>query len=325
MNEHLTPGDGPARNFVRLEPIAEKLDVRSLVIALHSPMDAGAAAQIVAEHLTGSLQHDRVATFDQDEVTDFHRHRPTIVYQDGQFTDLHPSELAIDLVRDDEGSELLLLHGQEPDLRWNRFTETVLALAERFGVDRTFVLQGFPTGVPHTRPVQITSHASRPELRTEDEGIMGTLQFPAQASNVLELAFGQAGTDTVGYSAAIPHYLAHHPYPAAAAALVRRLAHAADFALPVGELDAAAARFEAELAGVVGEEAAAHVAALETQFDALREAQPQLFSADEPGGRDMQIPTAEEIGAAAEAFLADLGDLGEPGSEPGDEPRVSGS
>nr|NLD39763.1 PAC2 family protein [Actinomycetales bacterium] len=314
MNQHLSPqgGDHP---FVRLEPVAERVDVDSLVVALHSPMDAGSAAQVVAEHLVGSLQHDRVATFEQDELTDFNRHRPTIVYKDGTFTDLHASHLALDLVRDDEGRELLLLHGQEPDLRWNRFTDEVIALAARFGVTRAFVVQGFPTGVPHTRPVQITSHASRPELLTEGEGISGTLQFPAQMSNVLEFALGRAGTDTVGYSAAIPHYLAHHPYPAAAAALVRRLSQGSGFALPVGELDAAAARFEAELAAAVGEEASQHVHTLETQFDALREAQPQLFSADEPAPAGVQIPTADEIGAAAEAFLADLEDSSD--DEPG--------
>lgn len=329
MNEQLDMSGREDRPFVRLEPVAGRVSAPSMVIALHSSMDAGAAAQIVAEHLVGSLQHERVATFDQDEVTDFHRNRPTIVYRDGQFTDLHTNQLVIDLVRDDEGTEMLLLHGQEPDLRWNRFTEEVLALVERFGVTRAYVLQGFPTGVPHTRPVQITSHASRPELRTEDEGIMGTLQFPAQMSNVLEFSLGQAGRDTIGFSAAIPHYLAHHPYPAAAAALVRRLSNAGGFALPVGELDAAAARFETELASAVGEEASQHVRVLETQFDALREAQPQLFSADEPGGRDIPIPTADEIGAAAEAFLADLGEsgdqpgherTGEPGHEPTGEP-----
>ncbi|HZK04870.1 MAG TPA: PAC2 family protein [Actinomycetaceae bacterium] len=295
--------------FVRLEPVADQVEVSALVVALHSSTDAGAAAQIVAEHLVGSLQHERVATFDADEVMDFHRNRPLIVYRDKRFTDMHTNQLVIDLVRDDEGTELLLLHGQEPDLRWNRFTSEVLALAKKFGVERIYVVQGFPAGIPHTRPVQLAAHASNPELLSDDEGIMGTLQFPAQMSNVLEFAFGEAGTETIGYSAAIPHYLAHHPYPAAAAALVRRVAHTGGFALPVGELDAAAARFESELAGAVADDAAQQIRALETQFDTLRESQPQLFAADDPGGGDeMRIPTADEIGAAAEAFLADLSD-----------------
>ena len=307
MNEQLNP-EGRDDSFMRLEPVSERIGVSSLVVALHSQMDAGSAAQIVAEHLIGSLQHERVATFEQDELTDFNRNRPMIVYKDGTFTDVHSDHLAIDLVRDDEGKELLLLHGKEPDLKWNRFTDEVIALAERFGVTRAYVVQGFPTGVPHTRPVQITSHSSNPDLLPEDEGIMGTLQFPAQMSNVLEFALGKAGTDTFGYAAAVPHYLAHHPYPAAGAALVRRLSQATGFALPVGELDAAAARFGTELGAVVGEEASAHVRTLEAQFDALREAQPQIFSSDDPGKDAAHIPTADEIGAAAEAFLADLGD-----------------
>lgn len=310
--------------YLRLEPVAERLAVPTLVVTVRSQMDAGGVAQIVAEHLTGSLQHERVATFDPDEFTDFHRHRPTIVYKDGRFVDLHAGETVVDLLRDDEGHELLLLHGHEPDLRWNSFTAAVVSLAGRLGVHRVYVLQGFPTGVPHTRPVQITSHGSRPEL-VEDDGIAGTLQFPAQVSNVLEYTFGQAGTDVVGYSAAIPHYLAHNPYPAAAAALVRRLAHKGGFALPVGELDAAAARFESEFLTDLGEETRLHVSALETQFDALREAQPRIFSADEPDTPEhLHIPTADEIGAAAEAFLADLGEPGS-GADPerGPQPEPS--
>lgn len=292
--------------FVRLEPVAQGLEVSALVIAMQSAMDAGAVSQIVAEHLTSSLQHERVATFSADQLMDFHRHRPVIVYEDGRFTDLVMGELAIDLVRDDEGKQVLLLHGIEPDLQWNRFREEMLSLADRFGVNKVYVLQGFPTGVPHTRPVQLTAHASRPELLPEGEGIMGSLQVPAQMANALELAFGQRGTDAIGFSAAIPYYLAHHSYSAGAAALVRRLASAERLALPVGELDAAAAQFEAEVIADFGEETMAHVRALEMNFDALRESQPQLFSAASPEAIDEHIPTAEEIGAAAEAFLADL-------------------
>lgn len=309
--------------LVRLEPAADGLAVPTLVVALGGAMDAGGAAQMVGEHLLGSLKHERVATFEPDELFDFQRNRPTIVYEDGTFTDLRGDELVVDVVRDDEGTELLLLHGKEPDLRWNSFTREMVALAERFGVRRAYIVQSFPAGVPHTRPVQITTHASRGDLISEDEGVMGVMQFPAQVPNVLEHAFGERGLDAMGYAAAVPHYLAHNPYPAASAALLRKIAQVGDYALPIGELDAAATRFAAMLNSQVAEDAAQHIKMLETQFDALSAAQPELFSSDRPG-YDGDLPSADEIGAAAEAFLADQRPNAEPGQrtdvDPGHQP-----
>ena len=55
--------------FVRLTPAGESLGpVPVLINATHSPMDAGHAAMLFSEHLVDSLQHERIASFDPDQL-----------------------------------------------------------------------------------------------------------------------------------------------------------------------------------------------------------------------------------------------------------------
>lgn len=269
-------------------------------------MDAGNSAQLVGQHLLGSLPHERVVTFDADQLVNYRANRPVMVYDKWRFTDLTMPEIAIDLLRDDEGNPLLLLHGPEPDHRWESFVAGVREVIERFGVRMTVIAQGIPMGVPHTRPTHVILHGSRKDLLGEIPEMWGAMQVPGQVSQVLEFRLGQEDRDVVGLTAAVPHYLASNPYPGAAAALIRQASQIADLALPLGELEAAAAAIGAEIAEQVAKqpEVTALVHALESQFDAMSTEQPQIFAARE----EADVPTADEIGAAAEAFLAEMSD-----------------
>ncbi|NLI19552.1 MAG: PAC2 family protein [Actinomycetales bacterium] len=311
---------GESREFVTLTPAAETLGVVPVLIqATHSPMDAGQAAMLFSEHLVDSLQHERIATFDPDQLINYRQHRPPMVFEDWRFTDYAEPEIALDLLRDDEGTPLLLLHGPEPDLQWNRFTDAVIALADRFGVQITYAVQGIPMGVPHTRPVHLTMHATDRELIGEQPDIFGTIQVPGHVAGLIEYRLGRRGHKAVGITASVPHYLASSPFPPAASALVRRVAQHADLALPVGELEAAAARIRAEIAEQVNTqpEVLALVSALEAQYDSFVRSQPMVAAHAEQDPGD--LPTADEIGAAAEAFLADLLGGGTAGpDEPGE-------
>ncbi len=277
-----------------------------LIATLHSSMDAGHSAQLVAQHLMGSLPHERIATFDTDLLVNYRANRPVMVFDEWQFTDLAMPEIAIELLRDDEGTPVLLLHGPEPDHRWEGFVKGVTDVIERYGVTMTILTQGIPMGVPHTRPVHTIMHGSRKDLLGETPEMWGAMQVPAQVSQVLEYRLGQQGRDAVGITAAVPHYLATNSYPAAAAALIRKAAQVGDLALPIGELEAAAASIGTEIAEQVAKqpEVAALVHALENQFDTMSTEQPQIFAARSAD----EVPSADEIGAAAEAFLAELSD-----------------
>ena len=85
----------------------------------------------------------------------------------------------------DAGTAFLLMHGLEPDVQWERFAAAVRQLVERFSVPLTVGVNGIPMGVPHTRPLGVTTHGTRPEL-VAAPGWFGTVQVPASVGAMLE-------------------------------------------------------------------------------------------------------------------------------------------
>lgn len=312
----------------RIETETSEARAGVLINAMAGGMDAGHAARLVAGHLTTHLDVTRVATFDVDELLDYRSRRPVMTFSDWQFTDYAEPEIVIDRLHDDEGTPVLLLHGPEPDLRWNAFSKSVIDLVERFGVTRTINVHGVPMGVPHTRPTTVTAHATDNELIGPQPQVMGTIQLPASMTALIELRLGQAGHDAVGFSANVPHYLAQSEYPQAATALVQHISRNTGLSLPLGDLEAAASETTAEIERQVSasSEVSAVVETLEQQFDAFMDDAQDATRATllaEPN----DLPTAEEIGAEFEAFLAEqatpgvTGQDGDQHPEPDDRPE----
>ncbi|WP_258369351.1 PAC2 family protein [Georgenia satyanarayanai] len=289
-----------------VHPDAGDVRARVLVNALTGAMDAGHAAALAARHLTATLEHQRLLTFRVDELVDYRAHRPPMTFESWRWTDYEEPYVVLDVLRDDEGTELLLLHGTEPDLRWHAFVDAVIDVVERHGVQRTINIHGVPMGVPHTRPTTVTAHASEPGLVPVQPEIIGTVQVPGSVTGLLEYRLGQAGHQAVGFSANVPHYLAQSHFHQAAAELVRQTARSAELALPVGDLEEAAteAANEIERQVAASPEVTAVVTALEQQYDAFMRGVNQETKATLLA-QPVDLPTADEIGAAVEAFLAD--------------------
>lgn len=276
-----------------------------LVHAMSGAIDAGHAGRLVTDHLLGALPHERVATFDVDTLVDYRTRRPVMTFEAGAWVDYDAPVIALDMLRDDEGVPLLLLHGPEPDLHWEAFVAAVRQLIEKFGVTTTIGVHGIPMGVPHTRPVTVTAHATRADLIADQPTFGGTLQVPSSVAALLELRLGHEGSDALGFAANVPHYLATTEFPQAAAELIRQAARAGGLSLPVGDLEADGVRVLAEIERQVegSEEVGAVVRALEQQFDAYaadaeRAGRPPRLAPTE------ELPSADELGAQVEAFLA---------------------
>lgn len=281
-----------------------------LVHALHGFIDAGEAGQGFAEHLLATLPHRVVARFDIDQLHDYRAQRPTIVFAQDHFEQYVAPQLTLYAVRDDAESEFLLLTGPEPDTQWERFSQAVTQLVRRFGVRLTVGVHGIPLTVPHTRPLGVTSHATRPDLVTGRNPWEGEITMPAGAPTLLELRLGEAGHDAMGFAVHVPHYIADNRYPEAIITLLRSVSRVTGLLLPVGNLE--------DEAAYVGTLVESQVASNELVQKVVHELETQ-YDADAPGGmRELPVlgdeddlPTGDEIAAEAEAFLADLDDGGE--------------
>jgi predicted ATP-grasp superfamily ATP-dependent carboligase len=289
---------------------------RVLLHALTGFIDAGQAGRLAAEHLLETLPHREVATFDVDVLLDYRSRRPPMVFDSDHWVSYDDPHLVLHEVTDAAGNPFLLLEGAEPDVQWERFITAVTGLVAELGVRLTIGLHGIPMGVPHSRPTTTTAHATRTELVAGREPWIGTVQVPGSVINLLELRLGQAGRDAMGFAVHVPHYLSQAEYPAAAVALLDSVAGVTDLVLPTTELRAAAERTRAEIDEQVAAspEVAGVVAALEQQYDSFVAARGETASGSDLLAGRGAFPTADELGAELERFLAERAKGDEPGT-----------
>jgi hypothetical protein len=157
--------------------------------------------------------------------------------------------------------------------------------------------------VPHTRPVTVTAHATRRQLIDAYPVYWGEMRIPGSISALLELRLGEAGVDALGVAAHVPHYLAQATYPAASLTLIEHLEQLTGLHLPTETLREAAELHRTEVDEQIGRspENTAVVAALEQQYDSFTAAREGTDLLSATG----EVPSAEEIGAEFERFLAD--------------------
>ena len=289
-----------------LSPAAPDIADAPVLLYLEGFIDAGNAGRLLAEHLLRNFPHEMVAQFDVDRLIDYRSRRPLMTYDNSRWESYDPPELALHLLRDAAERPFLLLTGPEPDHEWNLFTEAVLAISTRLQVGPAISFLGIPAGMPHTRPLGVIAHATREELMTGHQRLPSRIQVPGSAPALIELRFGEAGRDALGFAVQVPHYLSQAVYPPAALALLGSVTTSTGLDLPDTELREASERTNVAIERQVADsaEVAELVRALEQQYDtATAEAAENPVTGLLAEGESM--PTADELAAQFERFLAD--------------------
>ncbi len=279
-----------------------------MVVALDGFLDAGNAGAIASRHLVAEGADGGgvvVATFDVDQLHDYRARRPPMSFVRDHYEGYDAPRLVVRLLHDAGATPYLLLHGPEPDTRWEAFCRGVLEVIERFSVSLVVGMGSVPMAVPHTRPIAITHHANNTDLLTGTSPWQGELRIPSSAQALLEVRLGEWDRDALGFVAHVPHYLAQLDYPRASLALLEQVELAARLTIDLTDLRAEADEREEEIARYLSanSEVDQVVTALEQQYDAFARAEESgssLLAEDQP------LPTGEEIGQQFEQFLAGL-------------------
>jgi PAC2 family len=299
----------PAERLVHIVddvPDLESVTDLTMVLVLDGFLDAGNAAARAARHLSDIAGSGPVvATFDVDQFHDYRARRPAMSFLQDHYEDYDAPKLLVRLLHDTGGTPYLLLHGPEPDNRWEAFCRSVREVVERLRVTRVIAMGSVPMAVPHTRPIAVTPHANRPELVPGVSPWRGELRIPSSAQSLLEVRLGEWSHDMLGFVAHIPHYLAQLDYPQASAVLLEQVEKAGRLTIDLTDLRLLAAEREGEIERYLAanEEVGEVVSALERQYDAFERAEE---SGSSLLAEDQEIPTGEEIGQQFERFLAGL-------------------
>jgi predicted ATP-grasp superfamily ATP-dependent carboligase len=288
----------PADLYTVDEAVAAKMAQAHpvLITQLDGFVDAGQAGRLLSAHLLENLEHEVLAEFDHDQLHDYRSRRPAMIFDTDRWKSYADLHLRLHRIVDEQGEVFLLLSGPEPDVQWERFSAALVGLVERLGVRLTVNVHGIPMAVPHTRPVTLTAHATDPALVQGYRSWIDRVEVPASFPGLLEFRLGQLDRKAMGFAAHVPHYLAQAAFPEAALTLTRSLNQATGLAVPLEPLEKASVDNLADIATEMASstEVQELVATLEQQYDVLKAEQ-----------QSDPVPSAEEIAAEFEKFLAD--------------------
>jgi len=212
-----------------------------LIVAFDGWVSAGSVGTTATDHIAGG--GETVASFLPDRLYDFRVSRPTATFRDGALEEIEWPGLAI-RHRFIDNRDLLILTGPEPNWNWPEFAGSVADLCTTFRVSEQISLGGIPWAAAHTRPTEVVTTASQPDLLGDESNAPeGELQVPAALALVVEQQVTGAGIPAVGFWARVPHYIGNIYYPGVLT-LVERVSLHTGIDIPLGSLvdDSAAQR-----------------------------------------------------------------------------------
>jgi proteasome assembly chaperone (PAC2) family protein len=268
-----------------------------LLAAFDGWNDAGEAATTALDAIGDALAAETFAVIDPEEFYDFQATRPTVRLVDGHRRVEWPAiELrAAHLPAADH--DLIVVRGQEPNLRWRTFATEVVELASSLGVEMLVTVGALLADVPHTRPVQVVSSAGDRDLAERLGLNVSRYEGPTGILGVLGDLATSEGIPTVGLWAALPHYLNLAPNPWGAMALIEELRRLLPMAVDTSALADQTEAFDAAVAELVEEnpELAGYIERLEADSE----------EDDEEGSPGLADLPPEELVAEVERYLRD--------------------
>lgn len=310
------PFSGPIHERVANAPAVPR--GLPLVVLLTGFTDAGSAVSGLIDHLRETTSPQPVVVFDNDALLDYRARRPVISFDQDHLTEFRPQRLELSLATDALGQPFLLLAGYEPDFAWNAFADTVLELAAEFDVSGLNWVHSIAMPVPHTRPIGTTVSGNRRELNVVHSVWRPRTQVPATAGHLLEFRFAERGDRAVGFVLLVPHYLAETENPDAVITAAERLMASTGLVLVLDAVeerrDDYLGRVDEQVLG--NDELQQMVHNLERRYDAYMAGRnPDDGSYDEGGFSERDLPSADELAAELERYLASRpsGDEDKPG------------
>jgi len=274
-----------------------------LVVMMTGWIDTSSAAAAAVELVAKETSAVKIIDFDIDTFVDFRARRPIMELREGVNTKLVWSTPEIALGRDINNKDILLLTGPEPDTHWNLFAETIADISVQFGVRRMIGIGAYPFATPHTRAVYISCTSPDKDLVSSLPYLKSSVDVPAGMEAVLEQALFNAGIQSVGLWAQVPHYVASMSYPAAAAALIAAVCDTGGISISAEALREQAGVQRERLDQLVrgNSEHLAMLSQLETAFDNMHSETGMPTSGFGSG----PLPSGDELAAELEQFLRD--------------------
>ncbi|HYF56770.1 MAG TPA: PAC2 family protein [Salinarimonas sp.] len=194
-----------------------------VVAAFDGWNDAGEGATGAVRALAEHWYAEPFADIDPEEFFDFTANRPMVRLVDGRSRHIDwPSNAFLAAEVPERPSDVVLLLGTEPGLRWRTFCEQVIEVVRATDARLVVTLGALLSEVPLSRPVRVIGTAEDDDLIARLRLHRSGYEGPTGIVGALHDALRRRGVPSLSLWAAVPTYVSGPASPAATLALVRR-------------------------------------------------------------------------------------------------------
>ena len=262
--------------------------------------DAGDAASTAIRTMIETSAAQPLAEIDPEPFTDFATVRPHVKLDAERNRSIVWPTVGV-WGASLPGSDVVLILGPEPALRWRTFCAQVTGIARRTGAPMAFTLGALLADVPHTRRTQIIGTASDTAMVDRFDLERSRYEGPTGIVGVLHDALTRDGLPTASLWAAVPGYASQLPSPRAASALLDRLCSMMGTPAPLSAIAGQIADYDAQVDALIADDddLVTYVHRLESMVDEISEDEDTL--ADTP----VDDTDTDTLAAEVEQFLRD--------------------
>jgi hypothetical protein len=203
-----------------------------LVAAFTGWFDIAGGATSAVRHLGGD-DGPLLAAIDADGFFDFTARRPTVALDDHgrrvvswPRNELRAASSGRSTSTGTVGShDLVLLVGEEPNIRWGTFADLLVEAARRLRCEMVVTVGTVADTQPHTRAPLVFGSSTNEALASRLGLSRPRYEGPTGVVGVLHDRLDRAGLPAIALRAPVPHYLAASPNPKSTVALLQHLEH----------------------------------------------------------------------------------------------------
>lgn len=197
--------------FISKPPLRSPYLICGLDGWLNSGDVATGGIKYFIDHLKAKLFAEiHTARFHVYQIPGIYNARPVFTMKDGVIEDTDfPKNQFFYAGNPASDHDIILFQGTEPNLYWEEYGDTVLALAREFGVNRIYTFGAIYDRSPYNREPHITCTCTSAKVRDEMEKysvIMSSREGMATINLNLLHAFQKGGLDGVNLTVRVPYY-----------------------------------------------------------------------------------------------------------------------
>ncbi len=214
--------------------------------------DAAESGTRALKHLVRELNAVKFAEIDAEEFYVFTEQRPIVHNTDGGNRILRWPANEFYYWRSDSAAspDIVILIGEEPNLKWRTYTASVSDIATAVGVSTLATIGALLDSVPHTRPAQVLSTTVHNDLGARYSHIKyprPNYEGPSGMTSATIDAFAKRSIKSVSIWGHAPHYLQASHNPPVTLAIIDAICDLASISIDTESLKTEAKDFLAKI------------------------------------------------------------------------------